>query len=101
MQVDINSNNSNLNSCAKCALFQLKIDVSAFSTKPTIYIVGWEQNRPIFARCVKTSHLGSKSTHAAPETGRSYVRRAEIGRSYAPSGDRTFLLPPDDIRKNI
>ena len=26
----------------------------------------------------------------------SRTRRAEIGRSYVPSGDRTFLLPPDD-----
>ena len=25
------------------------------------------------------------------------TRRAEIGRSYAPSGDRTFLLPPDEV----
>ena len=25
------------------------------------------------------------------------TRRVEIGRSYAPSGNRTFLLPPDDI----
>ena len=25
------------------------------------------------------------------------TRRAEIGRSYAPSGDRTLLLPPDDM----
>ena len=27
-----------------------------------------------------------------------FTRRAEIGRSYAPCGDTTFLLPPDDIK---
>ena len=66
-------------------------------------IVGWEQERPISVRRVSTSHLGSKLTHRAPEMGHSYprwdvlTRRAEIGRSYAPSGERMFLLPPDDI----
>ena len=26
------------------------------------------------------------------------TRRAEMGRSYTPSWDRTFLLPPDDMK---
>ena len=49
-------------------------------------IVGWEQERPISAWRVRTSHLGTTSTH-----------RGEVRRSYAPSWDGTFLLPPDTV----
>ena len=73
------------------------------------YIVGWEQERPMSTRRVRTSHLGSARKKVRSRALCAWIlsrdgmflrselrwdvlmRRADIGRSYAPSRDRTFL----------
>ena len=93
----------------------LKNFLYSFFNPSNVHILVWEQERSISARRVRMSHLGSARKNVRSRAlcawilsrdgtflcaeARWYVltRRGKIGRSYAPSGDRTFLLPPDDI----